>query len=124
VHDEQRLPALSSNVTVVTCPLPPASSLVQTRREGGVTSRYLPWNAMGSGGRVAEHEAVRAAHANIELAGKQRQANDFGTHQRWNSSALVHASNTMRGGALMVRVTTSSRSDFRSTDVRFFMGLG
>ena len=26
------------------------------------------------GGRVPEHEAVRAAHANIELAGKQRQA--------------------------------------------------
>src|SRR6185503_17162217 len=50
--------------------------------------------------------------------------NDFGTHHRLNSSGLVHASNTMRAGPLKVRVTTSSRSDFRSTVVRFFMGLG
>src|SRR5258707_13010574 len=47
---------------------------------------------------------------------------DFGTHHRLNSSGLVHASNTMRAGPLMIRVTTSSRSDFRSTVVRFFMG--
>ncbi len=47
---------------------------------------------------------------------------DFGTHHRLNSSGLVHASNTMRAGPLKVRVTTSSRSDFRSTVVRFFMG--
>src|SRR5262249_26998222 len=40
--------------------------------------------------------------------------NDFGAHQRLNNSGLVHASNTMRTGALKVRVTTSSRSDFRS----------
>src|SRR6185503_19386859 len=32
--------------------------------------------------------------------------------------------NTMRAGPLNVRVTTSSRSDVRSTVVRFFMGLG
>src|SRR4051812_44511344 len=49
---------------------------------------------------------------------------DFGTHHRLNSSGLVHASNTMRAGPLMVRVTTSSRSDFRSTVVWFFMGVG
>src|SRR5690349_15151648 len=30
----------------------------------------------------------------------------------------------MRGGPLMVRVTTTSRSDFRSTVVRFFTGPG
>src|SRR3954463_14782914 len=36
-----------------------------------------------------------------------------------NSSGLVQASNTMRGGASKVRVTTSSRSDLRSTMVRF-----
>src|SRR5277367_2978424 len=30
----------------------------------------------------------------------------------------------MRAGPLKVRVTTSSRSDFRSTVVRFFMGVG
>src|SRR5437016_12355434 len=49
---------------------------------------------------------------------------DFGSHHRVNSSGLVHASNTMRAGPLKVRVTTSSRSDFRSTVVRFFIGAG
>jgi hypothetical protein len=49
---------------------------------------------------------------------------DFGTHHRLNSSGLVHASNTRRAGPLKVRVVTSSRSVFRSTVVRFFMGVG
>src|SRR5215470_12879576 len=49
---------------------------------------------------------------------------DFGTHQRLSSSPLVNASNTMRAGPLMVRVTTTSRSDVRSTVVRFFTGPG
>src|SRR4029077_20701548 len=49
---------------------------------------------------------------------------DFGAHHCLNSSGLVHASNTMRAGPLTVRVTTSSRSDVRSTVVRFFMGVG
>src|SRR5262249_28657623 len=49
---------------------------------------------------------------------------DLGTHQRLSSSALVRASNTMRAGPLMVRVTTTSRSDVRSTVVRFFTRLG
>src|ERR1700677_4690825 len=49
---------------------------------------------------------------------------DFGAHHRFSSSGLVHASNTMRAGPSKVRVTTSSRSDFRSTVVRFFMGAG
>src|SRR5262249_61158307 len=49
---------------------------------------------------------------------------DFGSHHCLNSSGLVHASNTMRAGPLKVRLTTSSRSDFRSTVVRFFMGAG
>src|SRR3984893_1072618 len=44
---------------------------------------------------------------------------DFGTHQRLNNSGLLHASKTMCAGALNVRVTTSSRSDLRSTAVRF-----
>src|SRR5215510_5158347 len=48
---------------------------------------------------------------------------DFGNHHCWNNSGLVHASNTSRAGALKVRVTTSSRSDFRSTVVRFFIGV-
>src|SRR6476659_8996239 len=50
--------------------------------------------------------------------------NDFGTHHRLNSSGLVHASNTSRAGPLKVRVATSSRSDFRSTAVGFFAGVG
>src|SRR5579863_2278153 len=50
--------------------------------------------------------------------------NDFGAHHRLSSSGLVHASNTMRAGPSKVRVMTSSRSDFRSTVVRFFMGVG
>src|SRR5215470_3582160 len=45
--------------------------------------------------------------------------NDFGTHQRLNNSGLLHASKTMCAGALNVRLTTSSRSDLRSTAVRF-----
>src|SRR5262245_65980728 len=51
-------------------------------------------------------------------------SNDFGTHHCLNSSGLVHASNTMRAGPLTVRVTTSSRSDVRSTVVRFFTSVG
>src|SRR5689334_19469837 len=47
---------------------------------------------------------------------------DFGTHQRLNSSGFDHASNTRRAGASKVRVTTTSRSDFRSTVVRFRTG--
>src|SRR5262245_17635109 len=43
----------------------------------------------------------------------------FGTHHRRNSSGSAHALNTMCGGASNRRVTTSSRSDFRSTAVRF-----
>src|SRR5690349_3860155 len=49
---------------------------------------------------------------------------DLGTHQRLNSSASVNASNTIRAGPLMVRVTTTSRSDVRSTVVRFVTGPG
>ena len=47
---------------------------------------------------------------------------DFGTHHRLNSSGFDHASNTRRAGASKVRVTTTSRSDFRSTFVTFFIG--
>src|SRR5689334_9429054 len=48
---------------------------------------------------------------------------DLGTHHLLNRSALVQASNTRRAGALTVRVTTSSSSDFRSTRVWFFVGV-
>src|SRR5215472_12003915 len=43
---------------------------------------------------------------------------DFGTHHCRNSSASVHASNTTSRGPSIVRVTTSSCSDVRSTVVR------
>src|SRR5262245_5107949 len=49
---------------------------------------------------------------------------DFGTHHCLSSSGRVHASNTRRAGPLKVRVTTISRADFRSTVVRFFVGVG
>src|SRR6185436_9144079 len=48
---------------------------------------------------------------------------DFDAHHRLSNSDLVNASKTMRADPLMVRVTTSSRSDFRSTVVRFSVGL-
>ena len=46
--------------------------------------------------------------------------NDFGAHHRCSSSGFVQASNTRRAGPLKARVTTSSRSDVRSTVVGFF----
>jgi len=49
---------------------------------------------------------------------------DFGAHHRMNSFGVVQASNTMRAGASKVRVTTSSRSDVRSTVVRFLLEAG
>src|ERR1700754_1080770 len=44
---------------------------------------------------------------------------DLGTHQILNNSGLLHASKTMGTGVSNVRVTRSSRSDLRSTTVRF-----
>jgi hypothetical protein len=43
--------------------------------------------------------------------------NDWGIHQRWKISGFAHASNISRAGALKLRVTTTSRSDARSTVV-------
>src|ERR1700741_4759782 len=111
------LPPLSSKVTVVT-EASPLSSLLQTRRECGVTSRYVPKNATASGSNSRRYlpptrTSISQDRSDIPI--------DFGTHQRLNSSGLVHASNTRRAGPLKVRVTTSSRSNFRSTVVRFFL---
>src|SRR4029077_13443692 len=119
------LPPRSSNVTVVTCPLSPPSSLVQTRRECGVTSRYLPKNSMGVGaaGWLNSRRYPPPTRTSISQESMDRPK-DFGIHHCLNSSGLVHASNTMRAGPLKVRVTTSSRSDFRSTVVRSFKGVG
>src|SRR5262249_8074053 len=115
------LPPLSSNVTVVTGPPSPPSSLVHTRRECGVTSRYVPKNAIASGSN--SRRELPPTRTSISQESRDMPI-DFGAHHRLNSSGLVHASNTMRAGPLKVRVTTSSRSDFRSTVVRFFIGVG
>src|SRR6266536_2779454 len=117
------LPPFSSKVTVVTAPSS-LSSLVQTRRECGVTSMYLPKNAIGF--EASWPNSIRySPPTRISISQESRDAPlDFGAHHRLNSSGLVHASNTMRAGPLKVRVTTSSRSDFRSTVVRFFLGAG
>src|SRR5215471_6495880 len=119
------LPPFSSKVTVVTCPPSAPSSFVQTRRECGVTSRYFPKNSMGCGA-AAWPNTKRYLPPTRTSASQERRVtpNDFGAHHRLRSSGLVHASNTMRAGPLKVRVTTSSRSDFRSTVVRFFMRVG
>src|SRR6185437_10352214 len=114
------LPPFSSKVTVVTGPPSPPSSLVQTRRECGVTSRYVPKNAIASGSNSRRYLPPTRTSISQE---RRNMPIDFGTHHCLNSSGLVHASNTMRAGPLKVRVTTSSRSDFRSTVVRFFIGV-
>src|SRR5205809_6745306 len=117
-------PAFSSNVTVVTAPPSSPSSLVQARRECGVTSMYLPKNSMGFGASLANtRRYLPPTRTSISQESRDTPI-DFGTHHRLNSSGLVHASNTRRGGPLKVRVTTTSRSDFRSTVVRFFIGAG
>src|SRR5215204_2320242 len=113
------LPRFSSNVTVVTGPPSPPSSLVHTRREWGVTSRYVPKNAIASGSNSRRY--LPPTRTSISQESRDMPI-DLGTHHRLNSSGVVHASNTMRAGALKVRLTTSSRSDFRSVVVRFFVG--
>src|SRR3954451_18257853 len=115
------LPRFSSNVTVVTGPPSPPSSLVQTRRACGVTSRYVPKNAIASGSNSRRYLPPTRTSISQE---RRSMPIDFGAHHRLNSSGLVHASNTMRAGPSNVRVVTSSRSDFRSTVVRFFMRVG
>src|SRR6516165_9472785 len=117
------LPPFSSKVTVVTAPPSPPSSLVQTRRECGVTSMYLPKNSIGF---EASWPNTKRYLPPVRTSASQESSDtpiDFGAHHRLSSSGWVHASNTMRAGALKVRVTTSSRSDVRSTVVRFFIGV-
>src|SRR5262245_60161010 len=119
------LPPLSSKVTVVIWPPPSPSSFVQTRRACGVTSMYLPKNAMGSG-NASWRNTNRYVPPTRTSASQETMVrpNDFGTHHRLSSSGLVHASKTKRAGALKVRVTTNSRSDLRSVVVGFFMSVG
>src|SRR3984957_18439697 len=117
------LPPFSSKVTVVTEP-PSLSSLVQTRRECGVTSMYLPKNSIGFEAPWPNTKRYVPPTRTSASQDSRITPVDFGAHHRLSSSGLVHASNTMRAGPLTVRVTTSSRSDFRSTVVRFFTGVG
>src|SRR6202166_160474 len=116
------LPPFSSKVTVVTAPSS-LSSLVQTRRECGVTSMSLPKNAIGFEASWPNSKRYLPPARTSAWQEMKDTPNDFGAHQRLSSSGLVQASNRMRAGPLKVRVTTSSRSDFRSTVVRFFMGV-
>src|ERR671910_279085 len=117
------LPPFSSKVTVVTGPPSPPSSLVQARRECGVTSIYLPKNSSGFEASWPNTKRYLPPTRTSISQERRNMPIDFGTHHCLNSSGLVHASNTMRAGPLKVRVTTSSRSDFRSTVVRFFIGV-
>src|SRR5262245_21254516 len=110
-------PPFSSKVTVVTGPASPPSSLVQTRRECGVTSTYLPKNSSFSPNTRRYPPPTRTSISQV----RRTMPIDFGAHHCLNSSGFVHASNKRRAGALNVRVTTSSRSDVRSTVVRFFI---
>src|SRR5262245_739085 len=117
------LPPFSSKVTVVTGPPSPPSSLVQTRRECGVTSIYLPKNSSGFEASWPNTKRYLPPTRTSISQDRRNMPIDFGTHHCLNSSGLVHASNTMRAGPLNVRITTSSRSDFRSTVVRFFIAV-
>src|SRR3982750_577224 len=114
------LPSFSAKVTVVTEPSS-LSSLVQTRRECGVTSWYVPKNAAVESPCANSRRYLPPTRTSIWQESRDIPI-DFGTHHCLKSSGLLHASNTRRAGALKVRVTTSSRSDFRSTVVRFFIG--
>src|SRR6202020_264532 len=117
------LPPFPSKVTVVTAPSS-LSSFVQTRSECGFASMYLPKNAIGcepSWPNSKRYLPPARTSASQETSDTPA---DFGAHHRLSSSGLVHASYTMRAGPSKVRVTTSSRSDFRCTVVRFFMGVG
>src|SRR6185436_13578880 len=115
------LPSFSSKVTVVMGPPSPFSSLVQTRRECGATSMYLPKNSAGFEASWPNTKRYLPPTRTSISQERRNMPIDFGTHHRLNSSGLVHASNTRRAGPLRVRVTTSSRSDVRSTVVGFFM---
>src|SRR5918993_2302623 len=116
------LPPFSAKVTVVTGPSS-LSSLVQTRRECGVTSLYVPKNADCESRCANSKRYLPPTRTSISHESRDIPI-DFGTHHCLNSSGWVHASNTRRTGPLKVRVATSSRSDVRSTVVRFFIGCG
>src|SRR3977135_3088812 len=98
-------------------PLSP-SSVVYTRGECGVTSRYVPKNSIVESSWRNTKRYCPPTRTSISQESRAG-SNAFGTHHLLNSSALVHAPNPTRAGAAAVRVTTISRSDFRSTLVLF-----
>src|SRR6478752_10536722 len=116
------LPPFSAKVTVVT-ELSSLSSLVQTRRECGVTSWYVPKNAACESPCANSKRYLPPTRTSMSQESRDIPS-DFGTHHCLNSSGLVHASNTRRAGPLKVRVTTSSRSDVRSTFASFSIRVG
>src|SRR3954468_9459402 len=116
------LPPFSAKVTVVTEPSS-LSSLVQTRRECGVTSLYVPKNAICESPCANSKRYLPPIRTSISQESRFIPS-DFGTHHCLNSSGVVHALNTRRAGPLTVRVTTTSRSDVRSTVVPFSVRAG
>src|SRR5258708_12818554 len=86
------LPPFSSKVSVVTEPSA-LSSFVQTRREGGTTSRYFPWNAIDP--EAPWRNTKRYAPPTRTSCSQESSTMpmDFGTHHCFISSALVHPSN-------------------------------
>src|SRR5271168_2372662 len=85
---------------------------------------YLPKNAIGFEDSWPNSKRYLPPTRTSASQESRNTPVDFGAHHRLSNSGLVHASNTMRAGPLKVRVTTSSRSDFRSTIVGSFMGVG
>src|SRR3984957_20337536 len=91
--------------------------------ECGVTSLYVPKNAICESPCANSKRYLPPTRTSISQESRDFPT-ELGADHCLNNSGLVHASNTMRAGPLKVRVTTISRSDFRSTVVRFFMVLG
>src|SRR6187401_1388203 len=92
-------PPCSSNVTVVTGPPSSPSSFVQTMREGGVTSMYLPKNSIWFEASLLNTRRYLPPVRTSSSHESRDTPNDLGTHHRLNSSGLVHASNTRCAGA-------------------------
>src|SRR4051812_48200770 len=116
------LPPWSAKVTVVT-EASSLSSLVHARRECGVTSVYVPKNAACASPSANSKRYLPPTRTSMSQESNVIP-NDLGTHHCRNSSGLVHAWNTRRRGPLTVRVTTSSRSDVRSTVGLLFTRVG
>src|SRR5690606_15798300 len=106
------------SVSVVPAPSS-LSSFVHTRRLGCTTSRERPTNAMGWSD-CGWPNTKRCVPPTRTSAAQERKVipNDLGAHHRMGSAGVVQPSKTKRAGPSNVRVTTSSRSEARSTFVR------